>query len=688
MFYHSCDEWLATGERLSDHPAIRYCCGYVEHLCELFNDPALESLAEKLIAHICNSPYFSLHDAVTEQEIKILDSIHLHYFVTSRYLQSAGFENIPSKLRLLRKINPKIWLYSLVRHILEYDRLPWKDRLYVSYWMSRLSTTQLGAIYFETKFNPFNNPHRNRYDLFKRDILDKYPSIKMNSSIDCYSYPAHREEYLCNDADSLGLGCYVQACEKRLISSMDRFIENVYAPLLNSDVDSILICIDPLEEGSSTKRLLKMKSDLLDFEKKTIPNSKTFVLIPREHVNATMGRNIMFSFIRTHLQETLLHWMGADDDDKVLKDGVNQLRTYIIENKITLSKILLYDEHFKNLKRSSLQPYFKRYAPWTYAFSPEYYNGLSYRCVPMEKEDLDFFNRLMQYSKNTIVISKSVYEYNDPNNKRPKNKELFETGDVIDYMNIHNAIESKNDSVNIAPSSSPQASPPAKYYYMNADESYHYHEKGPENIIYPKEKKKKNEKEKKKEKETIPMRTTHYGISIITNDKTKHDIFSEDNVSSVRRSLKSLISRPSSENYNGDLYIVPYIAYSATTSLFAVAFQNGKHPRLEVIRIVPKSVSEVSGSYNELSVMEEINHAAPGLWEIFEPSDTAFSEEDFELISQWNEYYLKTYRTEEHIIPLRTFGGKRVFLSRKCLFMAVLLLMAVCLFILSLLLWQ
>ena len=644
------DEWFATGERPSNHPIIRYCCGYVEHLCELFNDPSYSRLADKIMTYEFN--YLTDLTLLTENdaEKKLVDKLHPKYIPHPVTLGIERLHTPYHTIRSLRQTNSMLWLYSLVRHILEYNSLTWRDRLYVSYWMTKLSTTQLSSVYTKMAIS------------FRKHVSENYLIVNTTDlfMIEHVDYPAHREEYLCNDVDSLGLGCYVQAWEKRLSSSMNKFIENIYSPLLNSDVDTILICIDPLEEGSSKEQLLKMESELLDFEKKTISNSKTFILIPREHVNATVGRNIMFSFIRTHLRETLFHWMGADDDDKVLKDGVNQLRTYIIENGIKLSKILLYDEHFKNININKSNQAYKRYAPWTYAFSPEYYNGLSYRCIPMEKEDLDFFNRLMQYKHNAVVISTPVYKYNNPNGDHPKNKELFETGDVIDYMNVHNAIESKNSTANnlIAPTTSSQKIPVFKYFYLNNGASYHYREN---------------------------HGATHYGMSINGYKETQ-----EDDVQPrvTRKSVKTVKDDATSENFNGDMYIILYDAYSAISHLTAASFQNGKHPRLMTIKILPKSVSDVTGNINETFVEKEMDRISPRILELFEPSDTAFSEEDFKLISQWNEYYLKTYRTEEHIIPLRTFGGKRVSLSKKCLFIAVLLLMVICLFILPLLLWR
>ena len=60
--------------------------------------------------------------------------------------------------------------------------------------------------------------------------------------------------------------------------------------------------------------------------------------------------------------------------------------------------------------------------------------------------------------------------------KRPKNNDLFETGDAIDYMNIHNIIESNPDIATPAPQSSEHISPASKVYRLNASERYFYHE--------------------------------------------------------------------------------------------------------------------------------------------------------------------------------------------------------------------
>ncbi len=623
----------------------------------------------------------------------LLERIHYRYIINPGMLALDVRSGAHYDLRMLRSTNPKAWCYSMIRHILEFDRLSLIDRLYVGYWMMRITIHDLASIYLDSSHNG--------YYLYRKYVDRTFITMRRRQPR-LVDYPAHRPEYLSDGSTSRGLGCYVQLCEKRLNNPItytvkrdpsdesserqtitepfnDKFIRDIYMPLLRSTVNCIVICIDPLKLDSSSEAITAFSQALLSIERSTIPRPKTYIIVPDEHVNAPVGRNIMFSFIRTRLAETKYHWFGSDDDDRINTRGVDKLRDYICNRHIKLNRILMFDEQFIDFDIRDPERSYTRYAPWTYAFSPEYYNGLSYRCSPMEKEDLDFFNRLRQYITNftnvgdILRFNPPVYAYYAPNHDRPKNADLFETGDAVDYMNVHNSIESidaDNEDRMIAPSSSSQPLVMSKRYFMNADRRYHYHEYGEANTV---------------KTAKGPMRSTHYAMGIRDDSKTKDDIFKIPG--NKRKSANAFLDdRTLNENLNGDLYVVAYAIYTSVENTerpnngWGIAFQNGKSVSTEVVRVLPRDVTSLTGRINERRISTEMERIAPGLQYALESSDWELTDDLRARIDKWNRYYIQTYRVDaKQAIPLRTFGGRTNLSFRHYIILiGIALIVAIC----------
>ena len=123
-----------------------------------------------------------------------------------------------------------------------------------------------------------------------------------------------------------------------------------------------------------------------------ITPNQIFFVIPEHHVNAPVGKNISFNLIRKHpdlFNNTV--WIGADDDDEIKFDNMLLTRNFILNSNFNTDNILLNQENqaFRPIRNSKYLSV-KRYASWSYFFSPLYYNNISYRTLPMNKEDLDF----------------------------------------------------------------------------------------------------------------------------------------------------------------------------------------------------------------------------------------------------------------------------------------------------------
>ena len=476
-------------------------------------------------------------------------------------------------------------------------------------------------------------------------------------------YPLHRDKYLSLETPVNGVGCYVQLCEARLTkyidrerrlhdqqvpnseSFLDKFIRDIYQPLLRSDCKAIVINIDPLSKNSNktllidtAKRLLsldtsaKIKIDRTRDDIYIRSTDRVNIIIPDEHVNGCVGRNISFWFIRSTLYDNGLYWFGSDDDDKINQDGISSL-SYFISHHIDPhdhSKVILFDDRYMNKLRRPEQGY-TRYAPWSYAFSPEYYDGISFPCCPLEKEDLDVFNRFMQHSEciiNVFLYMKKdefpvVYDYAGPGD-RPKDHRLYHTKDVITYMNTHNDIESKAIAKR-APLSTPQKELPRKAYFMNESERYYVQ----------------NEEIRRK-------LGAYYGIANINEESTNKDQLPDYKLSEL------VVTEEFNDNFNGDLYIVPFKVYNKTYKrLYGACFQNGKLP--EILPV--KEYSRYAPTKNEESIHQELTRIIPDYADIFYSRTTKPSAKEYKQIRTWNDNYLQNNRTADQWIPLKTFGG-------------------------------
>ena len=205
------------------------------------------------------------------------------------------------------------------------------------------------------------------------------------------------------NGEAYGIGCYIQSCEERLMDpeKYALFNANMIRPLIDSNVQTIVICIDPLVVDSNRARLTDIAKQL------TSMDTRIIVIVPTVHVNAAVGRNLIFNCIRRMDNDERntykgfvkhLLWYGADDDDRIVTAGINDIHQLITEERFPISTILTVNpdlnEEWRKTK-GALPTH--HYAQWCYLMSPVYYNGLSYPITPLEKEDLDVFNRLHQH---------------------------------------------------------------------------------------------------------------------------------------------------------------------------------------------------------------------------------------------------------------------------------------------------
>lgn len=109
--------------------------------------------------------------------------------------------------------------------------------------------------------------------------------------------------------------------------------------------------------------------------------------------------DISYNYIRKHNELFYDYvWIGSDDYDRFNTVILEEIKDYIIRNNFTTDKIFL-TQKYQNIKTG-----IKRYAVWSFLFSPIYYNNISFRTAPMNKEDLDFFNRLIVNSNNVVNL--------------------------------------------------------------------------------------------------------------------------------------------------------------------------------------------------------------------------------------------------------------------------------------------
>lgn len=663
----------------SRNPFVRFYCGYVEPLCKRYNDIELRDEAERLIRHDISN-LTMIDNRLLYRHQSYITRLNGKYYT----------------LRSLRHHEPLIWSYALVRHILLYDMLNDRDRKYIDKWINRLMYSSLISFYiYHAKHITFVEEALN--DAIKRHYCIVKNKQPMAAEVD-NGFPLHRESAY-PDTEISGLGCYIQCFEGRLpqwysikvkrpnetiyltdycdipnepdikvkhvynvtrpeynaIPFTEKFLRDIFIPLLQSNVKRIIVNIDRVNDSSNDDiihdfiGLLYAQHQQFTQDESDIKERLT-IIVPDTHLNGCVARNVTYNYIRTTLRNNGLLWFGSDDDDAITTDGVNILceavRSVLTTNDVTeYRKILLFDSSFSTKRLTVEDTGFSHYATWTYAFSPEYYNALSFPCTPLEKEDLDVFNRLMQHTTNIINLLRNpiygprltktpVYIYFGPNCNRKKKHELYETIDIIDYMNIHNINESVEQE-NQAPATSDSGPIAWKVFYPNRAERYYLYS----------------------EDDRDTYRTV-FGISNISRQESRNDSFDKQQLTDLPRELIT------NENLNGDMYIVTYKAYhlfknGKRVPVYGSSFQNGKSPYIIRIQPVPDRLAAIDAdavSYPD--VAHDLRIVIKKFDDLFTSSTKPLNKSQIDRIELWNKTYLQRYRKTNHHIPLKTFGGK------------------------------
>ena len=636
---------------------IRFYCGYVEPLCDRFKGFNIQFLSTQLDQSI------TIDHVYFERELK--EYLHI-------------------TLRSAKNVSSLLYAYAITRNLLNYELLSDTDKAFIDKCVNRYTIPTILSCDYAFYSRPYPIPI---YERVMTSINRNYHVINMRTRpIKADTYPIHRDISIFDeDRRAERLGCYIQLCEKRLEQQeyLDDFIERIYYKLLKSKIDHIVICIDPLPINSNNDRLTDIAKRLVDMDHRrpyqieesehhTYSSARVHVIIPSEHVHASVGRNLMFHYIRNVLPLANALWFGADDDDSINKiAAVNRLRDIMRSGSIRTSHIVLFDERYATKDVTDPDTGYMRYSPWSYAFSPVYYNGMSYPCAPIEKEDLDVFNRFMQHPERIKNIAAElvangktldIYEYSGSNTDRPKPHALYETGDMIDYLNEHNTIESVDKSL-IAPSMSAQVAINEKTYYPNSAERYYYHEDNDDIRIPVKQRRRKGETGPRP---PIMKRNAFYGMSVKGKGSTQKDTFISDD----RKHLKDVID--GINNFNGDCYIISYVSFNGQyKELYGASFQNGKSPDIIPLTVPTKHPIK---PYNISPITHELYSITPGLASILTVIDEPFDDSDRALIKQWNSYYIEHYRTDKTHIPLRTFGGRSI---NRCLLIIILIVSAI-----------
>ena len=629
---------------IPDESVIRFYCGYVEPLCDRFKGFSIQALLDQLDQSITIDHTYFARDLKQYPHITLCSAKH---------------------------VSPLLYAYAISRNLLNYEIISDTDKDYIDKCINRYTLSAILYCDYAFYSRPYPIPI---YALTTSAINRNYRVINMSEAppIKVDAYPIHRDPCIISGGERVErLGCYVQLCEKRLEQQgyLDNFIKRIYYPLLKSKIDHIVICIDPLPMTSNNVRLTDIARRLIEMDPRRLysieesdvhvySSSRVHVIVPASHVHASVGRNLMFHYIRNVLPLANALWFGADDDDRINKiAAINQLRDIVRSDKIRISHIVLFDEKYATKDVIDPDTGYMRYSPWSYAFSPVYYNGISFPCAPIEKEDLDVFNRFMQHPERVkniaaemYVDSKSidVYEYSGSNPDRPKPHALYETGDMIDYLNEHNIVESV-DTPLIAPSMSAQVAINEKTYYPNTAECYYYHEDNDDIRIPVKQRQRKGETEPRP---PIMKRNAFYGMSVKGKGSTQKDTRMGD----ARKQLKDVLDGVN--NFNGDCYIMTYVSFNGQhEQLYGASFQNGKSPDIIPLTVPTKHRIE---PYNTSPISQELDSISPGLASILTVIKEPFDGSDHELIKRWNSYYISHYRTDKRHIPLRTFGGRSI----------------------------
>ena len=663
----------------SRDPYIRFYCGYVEPLCKQYDNAELKDEAERLMHHDITN-LSMIDNRLLYRHQSYITRLNDHYYT----------------LRSLRHNEPLIWSYALVRHILLYDMLNDYDRNYIDKWINRLTYSSLISFYiYHAKHIAFIEESLN--DAIKQHyciIENKQPMV---TEIDD-GFPLHRESAY-PDTEITGLGCYIQCFEGRLpqwysikvklsdetiyltdyrdipnekdikvkhiynitrpkynaIPFTEKFLRDTFIPLLQSNVKRIIVYIDRANDSSNDDIIHNFIEMLYTQHRKITKDESPIeerltIIIPDTHLNGCVARNITYSYIRTALYNNGLFWFGSDDDDAITTNGVNILsdavQSVLTADDITeYRKILLFDPSFSTKRLTADDTGYSHYATWTYAFSPEYYNALSFPCTPLEKEDLDVFNRIMQHTTNIVNLSRDpiyaprlakdpVYIYFGPNSNRKKKHELYEAIDIIDYMNVHNINESVEQEKQ-APATSNPGPIAWKVFYPNRAKRYYLYS----------------------EDDRDTYRTV-YGMSNISNKDSQNDSFDKKQLNDLPKEITS------NENLNGDMYIVTYKAYrlfknGKRVPVYGSSFQNGKSPYIIRIQSITNRLAAFDAdAHSYPDVAHDLRIVIKKFDDLFTSSTKPLNKSQIDRIELWNKTYLRRYRTTNHHVPLKTFGGK------------------------------
>lgn len=196
------------------------------------------------------------------------------------------------------------------------------------------------------------------------------------------------------------------------------------------------------------------------------------ILFPSEHVHATIGRNIIYNYIRRNPKYDFL-WFGSDDDDFIIPTHFIQLyytlhnmeyidnniihKTVITTNTrgykgmkydnipINISSItndylhIIHQQTLKNQYNIDINNYIILHhsiklssagifggAPWCYLINPHRFNRTSFRCLPFNREDIELFesfivnDKLLVASYYTNKNLASPYVYGTAHNQGVK----------------------------------------------------------------------------------------------------------------------------------------------------------------------------------------------------------------------------------------------------------------------------
>lgn len=657
-------EWMQlTGNPLRMHYLLRYYCGYVESLIDTLCDPSMFQFTGVLLTIlspdqiITTNPLFETIKDIFDYSI-ILEPMYFDIY-------EDDYPEIPYTLRNLRHINYPLWTYALIHHTIKWNMLNDADKGYIVKWLNRLSFFDIIRY---IRDNPYQESVKLLIERFT-DSLDRnfgvlsLTNVKMSiTDLPRERSPEDRHAITVTplyDGPCGGLGCYFQACESRLKdpNNLDQFIENMFEPVVDSTADIIIVNIDRLAKGSKDTTIDRIVKRLLTYDHKkklktqptilTESAARIHIIVPETHVNAGVGRNITFNVIRRVFADKNLLWYGMDDDDFVDSEKLSNVRRYIRAYNIPVSKIVTVNKGITTNWRNHMdRAFLHHYAQWCYLFSPVYYYFISYPCCPLEKEDrrfaeasglqampdLDVFNRLAQYKENFVIATDKElypYEYTGTNSGRPPHLELYNTKDVIRYMNVHNNAESVNE-VNIAPATSKDTERHNKKFYVNSAPSYYEYTESD------------NETNK-----------TLYGLSIHNDTDTRKD-------NPETPSLSELLERNPgeyiNENFDGDLKLIRYTLYTKLYNpMYGVSLQNGKSP----YDISLDSVSTDSKLYTNYRTVADDIFMTIGKNIDFNLYNRRTFIKDSD-INKINNSKVLNPQSVNATIPLRTFGGRSV----------------------------